>query len=1660
MLRRKEPGMWKDAGGDQGCTGERAATARPETDVARYVDLIESHLAVTLGDAARVRDAYARLDLLLAANPTLAAPVRLRLASLLRGTRSRAAPALFQLLIESVPALDSPGALLAELLRVRSPQLRARALALIIDGARSAMVPFDLELAVAVATAFEPDPLEDCLDALADLLSRLDDARLPAVHGDPLGRLLEPSVPLPVRLLAARLLDRDEQPAPADRATRVLGARAAHGLAHYLAYTRASHRDLVNLAPGPAPQVRALDSILAAEAILGRERLAAAVAQLGWLRVADEVEAEPVTVLRLDGSFPLVLRPAEAMLAERCATTSASCTGWLVTARGFEDATVEPASADRARIARFRAYSVDHAELLGEILEVAPVTVARCRRIVGLLDRVVSDYLSLFAELDPEAPDVPERYAAIRADLAAWLDGKAGPDVVLPQDVAYRVQAFEDPRSVAGIRTLHGLKRYLHQRGLRHAFRLFGSGGAANRSVDLMLLRDGHAPALVQRIRYIDFEDQDGHDLPLAVRLVRDAYRAYLAHGITDLPRVRALIYGTEVQLYAWFRNHPAFIRMDLSPPRRGGMIDLEYYAVSQHELNQHPDLGVPAVQRILRRLRFHVEMDGTRLHARYDKERAVELSDLVGRAAMLLRLMPRFMDLDWTLASLDLPPGEREVLVESWADFLDRQGVLPPGDGTLPGIADGTLIRRLHDALHGLGIRLPAPAAEPEGSPRPGGVGQVDLDRMVLEPLRAAIERGEVLVLPGGLQPAPRSRFRREHEAARLARLLAGHRRPLREAARIASAIRPIERWLRFEASGTVNGYPVERATLSLRDGDATVVVLRDGVGAGRIAFATRGAVPFRVRREGRGGWERPGEVGYAELTRLLARDNYRAPANDGPAVPPARGDDPAAMLRSPNPRPPAPPLPGDRCVPGIPAAPGRGSGFVRMARPGRHPADFDGAVLAAPAIRPADTPSLARAAGAISTGGGTLSHVGLLALELRKPSLIVEGHWRQDAGADAVLVLTRTELRRRTGRVRGVPVSCWERARQQEVKVREGDLVVVDSDDATLRLLGAGRDALVLHQGLRDLEAASHAIAAANDDAAVISARGSMIRVIHQLDRAVRRMRRPVLAHYAVRELIAAQATPGSGPATLERRRILDVLCQSPFLGRAARAARDGALGDLRDRLRALVRSAGHTIPGLPGPLEVLFLRLAAARLRDGLRGVADLHRIAGSVAPARRIGRATGRATGRVDRLAGERLLELRTALVDEIRSLHVQEHVDPALGFALGSLDVIDRVAPQGDSPATERLLADARRQVGAAADAARARVASRMVVPWADCGLAIAPVVGRKAGGLGEVARVLPDGTTPPWFVVTDAAFRAALASPVTPAPPGEATTLETAIRDFLSRTDLEPARRSAWIRDFWLRARLPADLEAEIVRGYRALAGADAAPPVAVRSSAMEEDTGTATWAGQFDTFLFVAGEAAVLRHVRLAWAGLWSPRALYHRPADAALRDLPGGGVMVQRMVDSRVAGVVTTVDAANGAMRELVVNAGLGLGAGIVSGMVNADEIHVARNDRHGAPLRLRYRVADKRDRLTFDTARGRGTRRTETLFHQRLRPALEYTELEALVAAALTLEATFREPLDVEFAFEGASLRILQARPIPLFRATVMETIERFPLKETAS
>jgi phosphoenolpyruvate synthase/pyruvate phosphate dikinase len=219
-----------------------------------------------------------------------------------------------------------------------------------------------------------------------------------------------------------------------------------------------------------------------------------------------------------------------------------------------------------------------------------------------------------------------------------------------------------------------------------------------------------------------------------------------------------------------------------------------------------------------------------------------------------------------------------------------------------------------------------------------------------------------------------------------------------------------------------------------------------------------------------------------------------------------------------------------------------------------------------------------------------------------------------------------------------------------------------------------------------------------------------------------------------------------------------------------------------------------------------------------------------------------------------------------------------------------------------------------------------------------------------------------------------------------------------------------------------------------VVAAYRALAQrcGVADPPVAVRSSAVDEDGAGASFAGQHDTFLNVAGADQVWWAVARCAASFAGERTLAYRRR-AGLAAAPArAAVLVQHLVPADAAGVVFSANPVSGARDEVVVNAALGLGESVVAGTVTPDAIVVGRDDL----TVLAHVIADKR-RMTVAVPGGvREVAVPRSLAHV---PAIDAAQARAAATLAIDLERETGRPVDLEVAWVGSELFLLQCRPI---------------------
>ena len=246
---------------------------------------------------------------------------------------------------------------------------------------------------------------------------------------------------------------------------------------------------------------------------------------------------------------------------------------------------------------------------------------------------------------------------------------------------------------------------------------------------------------------------------------------------------------------------------------------------------------------------------------------------------------------------------------------------------------------------------------------------------------------------------------------------------------------------------------------------------------------------------------------------------------------------------------------------------------------------------------------------------------------------------------------------------------------------------------------------------------------------------------------------------------------------------------------------------------------------------------------------------------------------------------------------------------------------------------------------------------------------------------------------------------------------------------------------AAAVRAEVCRRELSADLAALIGDAYEELCSRcfEINVPAAVRSSAIGEDSGTASFAGIFDSYLGVSGPDRVLEAVRACWASLFNARAVAYRlRAGMHYKDMPMA-VGVIELIHARASGVAFSAHPVTGKTDRVVIETSWGWGEAVVQGLVTPDHIEVGKADGRI----LKYQVADKTVVSAFDYAAGRVV---ETEMPARLvsQQVLDDEQITAITDAVLAVERHYGYPVDVEWVLdrhrrEGEPVCVVQARPV---------------------
>jgi pyruvate,water dikinase len=203
-------------------------------------------------------------------------------------------------------------------------------------------------------------------------------------------------------------------------------------------------------------------------------------------------------------------------------------------------------------------------------------------------------------------------------------------------------------------------------------------------------------------------------------------------------------------------------------------------------------------------------------------------------------------------------------------------------------------------------------------------------------------------------------------------------------------------------------------------------------------------------------------------------------------------------------------------------------------------------------------------------------------------------------------------------------------------------------------------------------------------------------------------------------------------------------------------------------------------------------------------------------------------------------------------------------------------------------------------------------------------------------------------------------------------------------------------------------------------------------PSVAVRSSAVDEDGTSLSFAGQHETYLNIVGVDAVAETVVRCWTSVRTERALAYRRGQGVSAPTVQLAVLVQQLVPADAAAVVFSANPVTGSRDEVLINASWGLGESIVNGTVTPDTFVIRKSD-----LAVVSRdIAEKR-RMTV-LAPG-GTQDVPVPRQQQRAPSIDDGQVVELARLGMALESTMGWPVDIECAYRGRELYLLQCRPI---------------------
>ncbi|MFH1207171.1 MAG: PEP/pyruvate-binding domain-containing protein [Patescibacteria group bacterium] len=309
---------------------------------------------------------------------------------------------------------------------------------------------------------------------------------------------------------------------------------------------------------------------------------------------------------------------------------------------------------------------------------------------------------------------------------------------------------------------------------------------------------------------------------------------------------------------------------------------------------------------------------------------------------------------------------------------------------------------------------------------------------------------------------------------------------------------------------------------------------------------------------------------------------------------------------------------------------------------------------------------------------------------------------------------------------------------------------------------------------------------------------------------------------------------------------------------------------------------------------------------------------------------------------------------------------------------------------------------------------------QFVLPFTKLGKKNVDIAGGKGASLGEMIQAgIP---VPPGCVVLAGSFDQFV----------KATGIDKKIEAELKKVNPKNIKSvdtaSANLRKLIKSAKFPKDIGIEVLKEFSKLKS----PFVAVRSSATAEDSSAASWAGELESYLFVT-KTKLLETVKTCWSSLFTPRAIFYRIEKKLHNQKVSVAVVIQKMVNSEIAGIAFTAHPVTKNRNHIVIEAGWGQGESVVSGRVTPDTYVYDKKTGGIAEVNVGIQKEMIIQKL------GGGSKTVAVPTDKQEKQKLSGKQIVEIAHICERIEKHYKFPQDVEWALEKGKFFIVQSRPI---------------------